>query len=182
MWQTISMFEIFHAALELSPGASISAVCVTFGERMMLLIACLLPFPELRTNAHVLLPFIAWSVTSLVRFAYFASGILRPAYPLGSRGHAVASSVSNAMMSCKYSLFFVALHVAEAAAKANILAATWSMQDALMYQIVHPIYVLPVAMLVSPGASLFRAKTIAAARGQRMAAQRGTEDEEDKIL
>ena len=181
MWQTITMFEIFHAAFELSPGASITAVCVTFAERMMLLIACLLPFPQLRTNAYVSLPFIAWSATNVVRFAYFASGIVRPAYPLGSRGHSVASSVSNAMMSCKYSLIFVALHLADALAKANILAATWTMQDALIYQLVHPIYVLPVAMLISPGASLLRAKTIFAARGVRMAAQRWGGDDEDKM-
>ncbi len=69
MWQTIGMFEIFHAAFDLSPGASITAVCVTFAERMMLLIACLLPFPQLRANAYVTVPFIAWSVTNIVRFA-----------------------------------------------------------------------------------------------------------------
>jgi hypothetical protein len=69
MWQTIGMFEIFHAAFDLSPGASITAVCVTFAERMMLLIACLLPFPQLRANAYVTVPFIAWSVTNVVRFA-----------------------------------------------------------------------------------------------------------------
>ncbi len=69
MWQTISMFEIFHAAFELSPGASVAAVCVNFSERMMLLIACLLPFPQLRTNAHVSVPFVAWSTTNIVRFA-----------------------------------------------------------------------------------------------------------------
>ena len=73
MWQTISMFEVFHAAFELSPGASVAAVCVTFSERMMLLIACLLPFPQLRTNAHVSVPFLAWSATNVVRFAYASS-------------------------------------------------------------------------------------------------------------
>lgn len=70
MWQTLSMFEVFHAAFELSPGASVTAECVTFAERMMVLIACLLPFPQLRTNAYVTMPFIAWSVTNVVRFAY----------------------------------------------------------------------------------------------------------------
>ena len=73
MWQTISMFEIFHAAFELSPGASVVTVCVTFAERMMMLTACLLPFPQLRTNVHVCVPFIAWSLTNVVRFACVSS-------------------------------------------------------------------------------------------------------------
>lgn len=70
MWQTLTMFELFHAAFDLSPGASVTTVCVTFAERMMMLTTCLLPFPQLRTNAHVSVPFLAWSATNVVRFAY----------------------------------------------------------------------------------------------------------------
>ena len=69
MWQTLSVFEISHAVFNLSPGASVTAVCITFAERMLLLVACLLPFYELRTNAHVTAPFLAWSTTNTVRFA-----------------------------------------------------------------------------------------------------------------
>jgi hypothetical protein len=84
MWQTLSMFEVFHAAFELSPGASVTAECVTFAERMMVLVACLLPFPQLRTNVYVAVPFIAWSVTNIVRFAYapLPSPCLRTAFHL----------------------------------------------------------------------------------------------------
>ena len=72
MWQTLGVFEISHAVFNLSPGASVTAVCVTFAERLMLIVACLLPFYELRTNAHVCAPFIAWSATNTVRFACVA--------------------------------------------------------------------------------------------------------------